>query len=132
MRYLGLAEVFIIAEAVTGIDAHDLVHVSRGDLLDSALHAPRAGFGDTDFFPSLAEKAAVLCVRIAKNHPLPDGNKRLAWMATVVFLELNDVELDVDEDEAVETMLGVAAGEIDEATLTEWLRPRVRPMSKNE
>jgi hypothetical protein len=54
VRYLGLAEAFIIAEAVTGIDAHDLVHVSRGDLLDSALHAPQAGFGDTDFFPSLA------------------------------------------------------------------------------
>ena len=127
MRYLGLAEAFIIAEAVTGIDAHDLVHVSRSDLLDSALHAPQAGFGDTDFYPSLAEKAAVLCVRIAKNHPLPDGNKRLAWMATVVFLELNDMELDVDEDEAVDTMLAVAAGSIDEATMTLWLRERVRP-----
>jgi death-on-curing protein len=127
VRYLGLAEAFIIAEAVTGIDAHDLVHVSRSDLLDSALHAPQAGFGDTDFYPSLAEKAAVLCVRIAKNHPLPDGNKRLAWMATVVFLELNDMELDVDEDEAVDTMLAVAAGSIDEATMTLWLRERVRP-----
>ena len=125
MRYLGLAEAFVIAEAVTGIDAHDLVRVSRGDLLDSALHAPQAGFGDTDFFPSLAEKAAVLCVRIAKNHPLPDGNKRLAWMATVVFLELNGAELDVGEDEAVDTMLSVAAGETDEATLTEWLRERI-------
>jgi len=125
VRYLGLAEAFVIAEAVTGIDAHDLVRVSRGDLLDSALHAPQAGFGDTDFFPSLAEKAAVLCVRIAKNHPLPDGNKRLAWMATVVFLELNGAELDVGEDEAVDTMLSVAAGETDEATLTEWLRERI-------
>lgn len=127
MRYLGLAEAFIIAEAVTGIDAHDLVHISRSDLLDSALHAPQAGFGDTDFYPSLAEKAAVLCVRIAKNHPLPDGKKRLAWMAAVVFLELNDTELDVDEDEAVDTMLAVAAGSIDEATMTLWLRARVRP-----
>jgi death-on-curing protein len=125
VRYLGLAEAFVIAEAVTGIDAHDLVHISRGDLLDSALHAPQAGFGDTDFFPSLAEKAAVLCVRIAKNHPLPDGNKRLAWMATVVFLELNGAELDVGEDDAVDTMLSVAAGEIDEAALTEWLRERI-------
>ena len=129
MTYLGLAEAFIIAEAVTGIDAHNLVHVSRSDLLDSALHAPQAGFDDTDFYPSLAEKAAVLCVRIAKNHPLPDGNKRLAWMATVVFLELNDAELNVDEDDAVETMLAVAAGEIDEARLTEWLRPRIGPVS---
>ena len=129
MRYLGLAEAFIIAEAVTGIDAHDLVHVSRSDLLDSALHAPQAGFDETDFYPSLTEKAAVLCVRIAKNHPLPDGNKRLAWMATVVFLELNDAELNADEDDAVETMLAVAAGEIDEARLSEWLQPRIGPVS---
>lgn len=132
MRYLGLAEAFVIAEAVTGIDAHNLVHVSRSDLLDSALHAPQAGFGTTDFYPSLAEKAAVLCVRIARNHPLPDGNKRLAWMATVVFLELNDMELDVDEDEAVGTMLAVAAGSIDEPTLTVWLRERVRPSTDTQ
>ena len=125
MRYLGLAEAFIIAEAVTGIDAHTLVHVSRSDLLDSALHAPQAGFGDTDFYPSLHGKAAVLCVRIAKNHPLPDGNKRLAWMATVVFLELNGAALHVDQDEAVDVMLSVAAGQTDEAALTEWLRLRV-------
>ena len=71
MRYLGLAEAFVIAEAVTGIDAHDLVRVSRSDLLDSALHAPQAGFGDTDFYPSLIEKAAVLCVRIAKTIRYP-------------------------------------------------------------
>lgn len=125
MRFLGLAEAFVIAEAVTGIDAHDLVHVSRSDLLDSALHAPQAGFGDTDLYPSLVEKAAVLCVRIAKNHPLPDGNKRLAWMAMVVFLEWNDTSLVVDEDDAVETMLSVAAGQTDEATLTAWLNQRI-------
>lgn len=127
MRYLGLAEAFVIAEAVTGIDVHDLVHISRSDLLDSALHAPQAGFGDTDFYPSLVEKAAVLCVRIARNHPLPDGKKRLAWMAMVVYLELNDATLVVDEDDAVDTMLSVAAGQTDEASLTTWLSERLSP-----
>ena len=128
MKYLDLAEAFVIAEAVTGIDAHDLVHVSRSDLLDSALHAPQAGFGDTDFYPSLVEKAAVLCVRIAKNHPLPDGNKRLAWMSTVVFLELNEHALEVDEDDAVTMMLGVAAGDVDHPALARWLTERIRPI----
>lgn len=131
MRYLGLAEAFVIAEAVTGIDARDLVRVSRSDLLDSALHAPQAGFGDTDFYPSLIEKAAVLCVRIAKNHPLPDGNKRLAWMATVIFLEFNGSDLEVHEDDAVETMLAVAAGQFDETSMTEWLRQRVRRIDED-
>lgn len=121
MRYVSLAEAFIIAEAVTGLDADTLVRVSRSDLLDSALHAPQAGFGDQDFYPSTPQKAAVLCVRIARNHPLPDGNKRLAWTTTVVFLDLNGFDFVVEEDAAVETMLGVAAGEIDEVELTEWL-----------
>ncbi len=48
------------------------------DLADSALHAPAAGFGDTDFYPHFVDKAAVLLVRLARNHPLPDGNKRAA------------------------------------------------------
>ncbi|HXH58285.1 hypothetical protein [Iamia sp.] len=60
MRYLILAEALLVAEAVTGIDARTLARASRVDLLDSALHAPQAGFGDEDFYPSLAEKAAVL------------------------------------------------------------------------
>jgi death on curing protein len=125
VRYLNLAEAFVIAEAVTGIDADTLVPASRSDLLDSALHAPQAGFGDTDFYPSLLDKAAVLCVRIASNHPLPDGTKRLAWLAMVVFLELNGSSLDVTEDDAVEMMLSVAAGDTKEDQLTTWLRARV-------
>ena len=78
MRYLTLAEALTIAELVTGLDALTLAKVSRLELLDSALHAPQAGFGDEDFYPSIEQKAAVLAVRIARNHPLPDGNKRLA------------------------------------------------------
>jgi len=122
MRYITLAEAFVIAEAVTGIDANTLVHVSRSDLLDSALHAPQAGFGDTDFYPTLLDKAAVLCVRIARNHPLPDGNKRLAWVTMVVFLDLNGVQLHRTDDDAVTTMLAVAAGQMTEEQLAEWLQ----------
>jgi len=116
-----LAEAFVIGQAVTGIDADTLVHVSRSDLLDSALHAPQAGFGDTDSYPTLAEKAAVLCVRVALNHPLPDGNKRLAWMTAVMFLDLNGASLHVSDDEAVATVLDVAAGNMNEQQLTEWI-----------
>lgn len=130
MRYLSLAEALLIAEAVTGIDAPTLSRASRVDLLDSALHAPQAGFGDDDFYPSLAEKAAVLVVRIARNHPLPDGNKRLAWQSLTIFLALNGHRLEVGADEAVELMLAVAAGEHDENAVGEWLAqqvPSLRP-----
>jgi len=60
VRYLTLAEALTIAEAVTGTPAAVLARASRLDLLDSALHAPRAGFGDVEFYPDFADKAAVL------------------------------------------------------------------------
>ena len=101
MKYLSLAEALVIAEAVTGIDVRTLSRASRVDLLDSALHAPQAGFGDEDFYPSLVEKAAVLVLRIARNHPLPDGNKRLAWQSLTIFLALNGHRLEVPADDAV-------------------------------
>jgi death-on-curing protein len=93
VRYLTLAEALTIAEAVTGLDPVTLSKASRLELLDSALHAPQAGFGDEDFYPDIEQKAAVLAVRIARNHPLPDGNKRLAWQSLTIFLGLNGYDL---------------------------------------
>ena len=58
MRYLTLAEALVIAEAVTGISSLTLAKASRLELLDSALHAPQAGFGDEDFYPDQYDKAA--------------------------------------------------------------------------
>jgi len=78
VRYLSLAEALTIAEVVAGIEAVTLVKASGLELLDSALHAPQAEFGDEEFYPRFLDTAAVLVVRIARNHPLPDGNKRLA------------------------------------------------------
>lgn len=59
-RYLSLAEFWYLAEHVTGIETATLIQASRVDLADSALHAPRAGFEDTDFSPDVVDKAAVL------------------------------------------------------------------------
>jgi hypothetical protein len=58
VRYLTLVEALLIAEAVTGIEAGTLAKASRIELLDSALHSPRAGFGDEEFYPDLIDKAA--------------------------------------------------------------------------
>lgn len=128
-RYIGLAEYFWLAEQVTGVEAAVLAKASRPDLADSALHAPAAGFGDVEFYPDLHDKAAVLCSHLAWNHPLPDGNKRAAWAALVLFIDLNDGVWDPDPpdvDEAEQAMLAVAAVEVDEPWLAGWLRDRVR------
>ncbi len=117
-----MAEALAIAEAVTGTNAAILARASRLELLDSALHAPQAGFGDEEFYPDFVDKAAVLVVRLARNHSLPDGNKRLAWQALTIFCALNGRQLDVPADDAVAAMLAIAAGELDEAAVADWLR----------
>ena len=114
MRYLSTAEALAIAKEVTGIDARTLLRVSRVGLLESALHAPQAGFGDVEFYPEFVDKAAVLVVHIARNHPLPDGNKRLAWLALTMFCVINGRHLAVATDEAVALMLAIASGEKNE------------------
>jgi len=70
-------------------------------------------------------KAAALLRSLAGNHPLVDGNKRLAWLATYVFLAKNGVELDPDDDAGYAFVIAVAAGEIDDvgeiaAVLASW------------
>ena len=121
MRYLSLAEALAIAEAVTGIDPHVLARTPRINLLDSALHAPQASFGGHDMYPEFIDQAAVLAVRISRNHPLLDGNKRLAWTCLTMFCALNGRRLQVPTEEAVTTMQSVAAGDLDEAGLAQWL-----------
>ena len=129
IRYLSLAEYLWMAEQVTGIEAAVLSNAARIDLADSALHAPSASFGGQEFSPAVIDKAAVLTCRLAWNHPLPDGNKRAAWAALVLFLDLNGVVWSPDPpdvDDAEQAMLAVAAHEVDESWFADWLRQRVK------
>ena len=126
-RYLSLAEFWYLAEHVTGINAATLIKASRVELADSALHAPQAGFGDTDFYPDLYDKAAV---RVGSRGTIrcPTATSGAAWACLVLFIDLNGGtwnDENPDPDDAVEAMLAVAAREVDEAWLAVWLRKRV-------
>jgi death on curing protein len=91
-EYLDLADYLLIAEEVLGVPAERIAGWPGIGLAESALSAPATGFGGVEFYPDLLDKAAVLCVRLARNHPLPDGNKRVAYIALVEFLARNGVE----------------------------------------
>jgi death on curing protein len=94
-------------------------------LFESALARPRnlVAYGD----PDAPELAAAYGFGIARNHPFIDGNKRTAFVAVELFLELNGHELLASDADCVLTMLAVAAGQMDEATFARWLRQHSRP-----
>lgn len=99
------------------------------NLLLSALAAPMPVFGE-DVHPTLDEKAAALLLAVMRNHALADGNKRLAWLVTAVFLELNGVDLVVDDVESADRFLrSVASGDVDLADVAEWVRERMHPLA---
>ncbi len=81
-------------------------------LLDSAAHRPQTSLFGEDAYPTLADKAAALLESIVRNHALIDGNKRLGWLATVVFCGLNGSTLDTSDDAAYDLVIGVATGAI--------------------
>jgi death-on-curing protein len=116
VEYPDLTDYLAIAAEVTGTDLKTIADATKLDLADSALHAPSASFGDEEFYPDFCDKAAVLLVRLAKNHPLLDGNKRAAWVTLRVFIEMNSWRWTVypSIDEGEQAVLSVAAGEWDE------------------
>jgi death-on-curing protein len=109
-RYLTVEQALRIARAAVGgpVDVRDI------GLLEAAVHRPRASVLGQDAYPDAMTKAAALLHSLARNHPLVDGNKRLAWLATYVFLAKNDVVLEADDDAAYELVVGVASGAVDD------------------
>lgn len=91
-------------------------------LLDATTTRPRSSAFGQDAYPAVALKAAALPHSLAGNHALVDGNKRLAWLATVVFLDLNGHTADVDDDMAFDLVMAVAAGDLDVETIAVRLR----------
>ena len=70
----------------------------------------------------LARLAAAYCFGLVRDHPFNDGNKRAGFLALGLFLSLNGYQLRVDQAEAAETVLRLAAGQLSEKNLAEWIR----------
>ena len=90
-------------------------------LLESALAAPFATFGGEYLYPTLIQQAAQLGYGIIRNHPFADGNKRTGAHTMLVFLSVNGIELEYDQQELIDAILAVADGTMAADQLAVWL-----------
>jgi death on curing protein len=108
VEYLDLEDLLAIAADATG--GH--VAVRDHGLLVSVLARPRASVFGQDAYPDPHVKAAALLHSLYVNHALVDGNKRLAWLATYVFLDINGHTMVTDQRSVVELVMSVADGSL--------------------
>ena len=123
--------VWIEREVIVAV--HDMQLAEHGGLpgtrdaglLDSALGRPQhlAAYGE----PDIAALAAAYGWGIARNHPFIDGNKRAALLSVGLFLHLNGWRLTASQADTTRTMLALAAGDLPEDTLADWLRRHAAP-----
>ncbi len=99
-------------------------------LLQSAAAMPAAGFGGEYLHKDLFEMAAAYLFHIVKNHPFIDGNKRAGTVAADVFLGMNGVDTDIDEDELAALVLNVVAGAAGKTEIATFFRERSHELPK--
>lgn len=96
--------------------------IARLELLESAVMRPQASFGGKDLYPSVFAKAAAMMHSLIMNHAFVDGNKRTAMVSGVMFLELNDYQLQATQDALVATALKVRQKVWNIEKLAGWLK----------
>jgi death on curing protein len=116
VEYLDLDDLLALVRALDTGPVRDV------GLLDSAAARPRATVFGQPAYPTLPLRAAALLHSLVGNHALVDGNKRLGWLATVVFLDLNGSEPDLTDDAAFELVMDVAAGSAEVPEIADRLR----------
>ena len=124
MRYLTLNQVLdlyrqLMAQSGGAAGIRDL------NALESALAQPRATYAGEDLYPTLIDKAAILCYLLVQNHPFIDGNKRIGHAAMEVFLLLNGYEIQASVDEQEHIILAIASSQMKRVAFAQWLADHV-------
>ena len=114
-----------IATYLLDADHATITGLPRLALAESALHAPFASFGGVEAYPTLVEQAAVLLEHLVKNHPLPDADKRAAFLLTAPF-DANGLEwgLRISRPTQADRARGSRQG--DPSEVVAWIRDRTR------
>jgi death on curing protein len=123
-----IADFLLVAEAVLEVDAARLAHVARIPLAESALVAPFASFAGHDLYDTPIQRAAVLASRVMRNHPLPDGNKRVALVLMRLYLRENGQRLVATPVEIDTVFRAVASRQMTEDALHTWLLAKVESL----
>jgi death-on-curing protein len=93
-------------------------------LLQSAVAMPQMAYGGEYLHADICEMAAAYLYHIVQNHPFLDGNKRTGAAAAIVFLAMNDIQIEADEDGLVDLTLAVARGQSGKPEIAEFFRAR--------
>ena len=124
-HYLSVDDVVQIIEIFTGAPLRESAR-DMG-LLIGAVDRPAVRYGGRDVYPHLAAKAAALMESLARHNALIDGNKRLAWLATNVFLELNHAAVHFTDNETFSLLREVAQGYLTTQELADRINQRLGP-----
>ena len=125
---LHLADLLLIAEAVLNRPAEQLARVVLIPNAESALAAPFASFGGVDFYSDPAERAAICCSRIIRNHPFPDGNNRVGYECMREMLDRAGLPWprpSEDAEQIVAAVEALASREWAEDEFVHWVRTRI-------
>lgn len=117
-----MTEHLTVEDLLALVEDLDIGPVRDVGLLEAAAHRPTTSLWGREAYPDLEQKAAALLESIVGTRPLVDGNTRLGWLATVVFLDLNGRWLDAPDDEAYDLVIAVSSGEADLPRITDTLR----------
>lgn len=123
VEFLDLDDVLGLARRLLG----DPPPIRDVGLLGSAVARPQTSIGGDDAYPTIWLKAAALLQSIVDNHALIDGNKRLGWLATAVFLEINDASVAAaPNDDVYDLVMAIAAG----ASTTEGIAEKLQQLHR--
>jgi death on curing protein len=128
-RYLTTEEAIYLHRELMLEEGQSAVLIAP-DKLESALQRPQSEAFGEEFFPTLAEKAAVLLQGIVVAHPFMDGNKRIGFAAMMTFLRVNGISANAESDALYDFVIAVTTGELREvediaARLSELFAPHL-------
>ena len=105
-----------LIEKTDGMDG-----IRDAQLLDSALKTPFQTFGGNNLYPDILDKASQLCYSLIENHPFVDGNKRIGVHLMLLFLKLNNIEVNYSQQELIDFGLDIASGKMSKNDINGWI-----------